>query len=187
MKKIRTITKGTYRQWSAWAFWPASEAGDCCSLGGTAWCLDLGPSSDCLQNLSALKSTHMEETDDIVRCNRGTIDQTSWILMFLSNWTQCTHALNMAWTFINHYHVSPQQESSSTDLQCMCDCHSAGLLWLQADCQTEDRSEGCGRVFPGNGGHRWHCWPWVESGCAAAGQSRLDRTKDRIKFCLKKD
>lgn len=104
-KKIRAITKETYHQWSAWGFWPASEAGDCCSLGGTAWCLDLGPSSDCLQNLSALTSTHMEETDDIVRCNRSTIDQTSWILMFLSNWTQCTHALNMALTFINHHHM----------------------------------------------------------------------------------
>lgn len=96
-----------------------------------------------------------------------------------------------AFTKYNHdvdEHVNTQWENSSTDLQYMCDCRSAGLLWLQAGCQTEDRSGGCGRVFPGSGERRWHCWLWAGSGCAAAGQSRLDRTNrargQRIKIWI---
>lgn len=57
----------------------------------------------------------------------------------------------------------------------MCGCRSAGLLWLQAGCQTEDRTEGCDRVFPGIGAHRWHYWLWAESGCVAAGQNKLEK------------
>lgn len=71
----------------------------------------------------------------------------------------------------------------ATNRLCMCGCRNAGLLWLRAGCQTEDRTEGCDRVFPGTGAHRWHCWPWVGSGYAAAAQNTLDGQKSGSLKC----
>lgn len=55
-KYIRNM-KVTHHQWSAGGFLPVSEEWDCCSPGGNACCLGRGPSSDCRQNFSFLKTT----------------------------------------------------------------------------------------------------------------------------------
>lgn len=94
-----------------------------------------------------------------------------------NNWNKSLWHLK-AWLAVN---TDVSVCNSCSDLRCTSGCCSADFLWLQAGSQRGHHSEGCGRVFPGSGGRRWHCWPSAGSGCAAAGQRRLDKVHDQWK------